>query len=325
MNIEEHGEFMEQRQKKYIMRLLLLLTISLLLVISGCSGDGTSGQYEKVYTGEEGIVLTFLPDSPKNVYTQDESINLQIEVSNNGRYDYPEGAVFIDGFDKQAVFFSSTKKQLPPLNGKSLSNPKGDVVFLQFEESQGVKVPYGDSYKAVLQATSCYHYQTYATTNACIIPDINDINKGKTTCSPQTKKLQTQAAPVAVTQVEERITRDLVQFIITIENIGDGRIISFDKLHKCPYELEPKEVDIVYLTAQIDTLGEADCGENIVQLFNKKGVIICKFITRPEISSYETLLQITLDYGYSSVIKKDIQFINPAFTGEEIDEQAKTI
>ena len=60
MNIEEHGEFMEQRQKKYIMRLLLLLTISLLLVISGCSGDGTSGQYEKVYTGEEGIVTLTL-------------------------------------------------------------------------------------------------------------------------------------------------------------------------------------------------------------------------------------------------------------------------
>lgn len=310
------------REQKIVSMLLLIFTFFLLFLISACSDTGGSGQYEQIYSGEEGIVLTFLPDSPKNVYTQDESINLQLEVSNNGRYDYAEGAVFLDGFDKQSVFFSSLKKQLPPLAGKSLNNPKGDVAFLQFEESQGVKVSYGDSYKTVLQATSCYHYQTYATSNACIIPDINDISKAKNTCLPETKKLQSQAAPVAVTQVEERITRDLVQFIITIENIGDGRIISFDKLHKCPYELEPKDADIVYVTASIDTLGEAECSnDNTVQLFNKKGVIICKYITRPEISSYETPLKITLDYGYSSVIKKNIQIINPAFTGEEFNQK----
>ncbi len=317
---------MEHKTHKLLSKLLLLLFLFTVMFFLFSCTSGNNSSYEQVYSGNEGIVIQFLPDSPRSVYNQGEFINLQIEAINKGRFAYPAGIIALDGFDKQSLFFSSLQKQLPQLEAKTENNPSGGSNFVQFDESLPVKVPYGDKYSTTIQATSCYQYQTIAQVNACIIPDISDIAKQKNVCSPRVITLSSQGAPVAVTQVEERVAKDIVQFLITVQNIGDGRVIQPDKLDQCPYLLKPKDIDHIVVHAAIDTLGEAECGSNsldkesnnIVRLFDNKGLIVCKFITRPDISSYETPLRITLDYGYSSSIQKNIEIFNPEFTGREI-------
>ena len=304
----------------YKNKAVYLFVLVILLVVTGCSSGGNDN-YHSYYAGNQGVEISFLPQSPRETYNQGEFLNVQLEVSNQGRYSYPEGAIFLDGFDKQAIFFSSLRKNIQPLEGKSQKNPEGGISYVQFEENLPVKVPYGDLYKTKLQATSCFRYQTLATVNACIIPEISDIAKDKVTCKAGITSLSNQAAPVAVTRVEERIARDIVQFINTIENVGNGRIINPVKLDLCPYQLEPKDIDLVGVDLTIDTLGSAECAnDNVVQLFNGKGVIVCKFITRPDLSSYETPLTITLDYGYSKTIKTELQIYNPEFTGLESND-----
>ena len=60
----------------------------------------------------------------------------------------------------------------------------------------------------------------------------------------------TQGAPVAVTSVEETVSRDRVQFKVYISNVGGGDVIDpLAPILECHTALETEEVDKVEIRA----------------------------------------------------------------------------
>jgi len=100
--------------------------------------------------------------------------------------------------------------------------------------------------------------------------------------------------------------------MITIENVGDGTVISTDSLDKCPYALEREDKNIVEVSLSMSDAGEITCKpeDNKVRLTNGKGLIFCKVPIGFD-TNYETPLDIHLSYGYSSSIERTVEIIKP--------------
>ncbi len=291
----------------------LLIMLIAFLLIYGCVGPigRTEGKLNNDYrSGKEGIELSFLPDSPAQKIYELTNANIQLKLENRGAYDDPEGFVVLSGFDPEIIKITETKKSLPsPFAGKSQYLPKGTMEILRFDESGKIELPYSDSYKPTLMASACYKYKTIATPTVCIMPKAEYLVK-EPVCRPGTTTMSSQGAPVAVTKVEEELMLDKVNFIITIENIGNGYVFDESKIDSCPFSLSYKDMDIVELKAKINGLGEAECTpSNKIRLVDGTGTVYCNFVTRDPKSVYSTSLYIELSYGYYSTIKKQIEIV----------------
>jgi len=311
-----HNKTMQSNNKKishlsnYILILLLLL-FSLFLISCSIQSSKDYG------TGTEGIRIEMLDVNKGDRFIQGQNLNIVLEISNQGRYDEPMGHIAISGYDPSAIFFSEQKKELPFLLAKN-QYTDGESKIIKIEELQPLKVPYGSSYKTNIMFSTCYNYQTKATLPVCIIPNIDEYVKGTSTCRIEPTSLSTQGAPVAVTYIEPSMSNDQLQFLIHIANVGKGVIIKEDHLNDCPTNIGLTDIDELVIEARISALGYAECTNNgRVKLIDGKGVALCYLPKGFGTYSYTTEMEITLNYGYSTSINKQIEVINPFYTGQE--------
>lgn len=290
-----------------------ILIILFLLFLVSCSN-----QYSKDYsTGTEGIRIEMLDINKGDRFIQGQNLNLVLEISNQGRYDEPMGHIAISGYDPSAIFFSEPRKELPMLLAKN-QYTDGESKIIKLEELQPLKVPYGSSYKTNIMITACYNYQTKATLPVCIIPNMDEYVKGTSTCKIEPTSLSTQGAPVAVTYIEPSMSNEQLQFLIHIANVGKGVIIKEDHLNDCPTNIGLTDIDELVIEARISALGYAECTNNgRVKLIDGKGVALCYLPKGFGTYSYTTEMEIVLNYGYSTSINKQIEVINPFYTGQE--------
>ncbi|MBI3033223.1 hypothetical protein HYY69_07135 [Candidatus Woesearchaeota archaeon] len=287
----------------------------ILIILTGCNRQSPQANYD-FRTGNEGLGLSLMSIDDRDLYLEGDYLRLAVNVQNKGSYNFPLGKLYISGYDKNAIFFAAATQEIPPLEGKTPNNPEGEIKTLTFEEERPLKVPYGTEYAPVVQATACYEYQTRAFSTACIIPDTKTLTQGKARCKPEITHLKNQGAPIAVTSVEQRISQNYMQFIVTVENRGKGLVINTNNIADCPFNLDHTKTNIVHIDMAISGLGEAICqNENSITLYENKGTAICKFITRPGPEYYETPLIIDLNYGYANSIKKQVKIVNPFYEG----------
>ena len=306
----------KKRVIEFVIKICLMVIV---IMISGCGRfQDNNANYR---SGNEGITLSFLDFDNREAFVEGEFLNLQVNVENKGSYNYPIGRIFLTGFDKKSIFFSTTEKDIPPLEAKSQSLPVGEATTVIFDEQRAMRVPYGPEYSPIIQTTACFEYETKAFTSACIIPDIKKSFKGRINCKPSTVSLSSQGAPVAVTSVEQRNTQNYMQFIVTINNVGKGIVVNREEFNDCPFNLDHKKINKVKLDMTITGLGQAQCeNDNIITLYDGTGIGICKFIVRPGPDYYETPLTINLEYAYTTNIKKQITIANPYYKGTEPEE-----
>ena len=273
-------------------------------------------------SGTEGIVVNVLDIKKGDKFVQGENLNMMLEVFNKGLFDRPEGFITITGYGPNTIFFKSNKVDLPPLLGKKPYMPEGDSRIINFDETSVLNVPYGSSYNVDLLISTCYKFKTSAVVPICVIPSMKEYTAGTATCTVHPYSLPSQAAPVSVAYIEPSMSEDMIQFLIHIENVGDGRIVKEEKIIKddasggCPANVGMTDVDEVGIKVQVSALGLAECkNNNRIKLIDDKGIALCYIKKGTGTYSYTTEMEITLDYGYSSSITKSIEIINPFYIG----------
>jgi len=224
---------------------------------------------------------------------------------------------FVDNNDEQKQF---------GLEGKSVFNLNGGQ---RIEKLTAYTKDIGAQSElriSTIFASACYPYKTKLGTSVCIDTDIFGQKIGNKVC--QVKDLQFsqgQGGPVTITKVEIRMLPDadddpnkvLPQFIIHVENQGNGEVIipELEKIkNACTSKsLTHKDFNRIKVSASLSNQ-PLDCnvkesGSNFqIILREKKDIARC--ILKEGIPSnrdaYIAPLSITLDYGYTLTISKDI-------------------
>ncbi len=316
-----------------MMRRYLVLALLCLMIVSGCNTSDNPYNNLDYRTGTEGIVVNFAQDSPPAKVYKDSYLNLVLEVRNKGAfYNAPGNAkVYLSGFDPSAIHFKdyNTKGKyavmaVPEIIGKNAYMADGGYELVDFKEDAKVNVPFGDTYTPTLMATSCYNYQTLATPSVCVVSDPIAITKDNV-CKPEPISMTSQGAPVAVTKVEEEVMQQSLNFIITVENVGGGKVFSQGAMGRCPFEFLHDDMDLVSVGVTMSNAGTVECtpSTNMIRLVNNKGVIFCRVPVELH-TSYVTPLAITLYYGYTSSVTRTVTIANPPGTGTSYGTSSST-
>ena len=110
--------------------------------------------------------------------------------------------------------------------------------------------------------------------------------------------LGTQGAPVAVTSVEETVSRNRVQFKVYISNVGGGEVIADEApIANCHSALKTGDLDKIGIQAWFSDRTLV-CQPDPVRLRGGNGFAVCYYEGNLGEEAYETVLKINLDYGY---------------------------
>ncbi len=325
----------------------LTKTFVLMLVVSGffytgCGAFGGRGKNPEdtvaintnFHVGTEGVFMRFVDEAmPPVIYdrlgaNRDEFV-IQVELWNKGAYD-TDVALYLGGFDQNIIHIPTESTEDIHLMGKSLANSDGDKKEIQFPDVNGaydgsVTIPQGsDLYRANIQATACYEYQTEASPIVCLTPDPYKITTSQS-CVPGTitgGNLGSQGAPVAVSSVVAKVIPGQVVFKIYVSN-SKGRVLAKEEATrggKCPYDLTYLDMNFVdyEVTLQGRTVTSSinpgstevipNCQPARLRLANNQGTIFCRFpVDTAQKSTYETPIQIKLNYGYMDSLNRVVE------------------
>lgn len=274
-----------------------ILLILIVLLIIGCRGrpSGVEPELIEYHKGTEGLIMEFLQNAPPDEIWKDSEFATAIELKNKGAYPIKNGEIIISGFVPKHISIDPLVKSFT-LQGRSSGYPEGDYSVINFR-AQNLGIPKSaKEYLDSIVARAEYDYQTDATVNVCINPFIYSYVKTKeTVCEVKDILISDgQGAPIAITSIKQRISppeRDMpVEFRITIENVGPGRVLDkvklkSAKLSNTALSCFPKELDL-----------EKD--ENIM---------LCKITINKEDGAYIAPLSISLSYEYTSKINQNIK------------------
>ncbi len=322
-----------------------ILSLFLLMLTVGCQTnvlDKKTITTKDIYKGAEGLEIDFLENAPPDrVYAPNNKddraiIMIGLKLENKGAYDINNGYLAVsmekDYMESDISSFQSTSKKIKfdgedhikyDLNGKSVESPKGEEDILTFSAYIRQLEELSQSHKSAIAITSCYQYKTMATETVCIDPDIYNMKKRTKSCEIKDISLNDQGAPVAVTKIETKMLpqEDFVepQFIIYVENKGDGLVLDKDSIREAcsSAALDHSKLNIVEVSAYLTKKGsriKLDCDpDNDIDtarktLKDKKAVIRCKHKEGiEEKATYLTPLIIEIDYGYTSTKSKIVE------------------
>ena len=189
--------------------------------------------------------------------------------------------------------------------GKSQFYPEGTITSLDFQIKNRKLDPLTESYTTVLSFIICYPYKTAATLITCVDTDITGEVKNKA-CVKRTENFPGgQGAPVAVTRLEPRMfphedpDRIIPEFIINIQNLGDGEVVQPAQVIDACSGRPLQELNQVTLTAKLsdDTL---QCRPETLRLKRGENKVVCRLeqgISKT-FGTYRAPFTVNMNYGY---------------------------
>jgi len=313
-------------------KIILFFGVIFLLVISGCKGGSSSGKSftdEDIRKGIEGLTIELTKNAPPASVFEDTVFPIGITLRNKGASNIGAGEGFLS-ISLEKTFLDFVEKNDEPLQfeieGKSIFNLNGDERFERVDVKTKDIGAQSETRTTTIFATACYQYKTKLGTSVCIDTDIFERGIREKAC--QVKDLEFnagQGGPVAITKIETRILPDadpdsdkvIPHFIIHVENKGNGEVIvpEQEKIRNaCTSEsLSHKDFNRIIITAKLsnellDCSVKEEESEAEIRLREKKAVARCTLengIERNQ-DAYTSPLSITLDYGYTFTISKDI-------------------
>ena len=302
----------------------LMFLVLLSFILSGCKLGKSNTAVEEIRIGNEGIVMSFLPNTPPDNIRVDISapadIEVALEVKNKGAYPQPEdgigapsGKIYISGYDESIVFFPKKEEMLDtkPLEGKSTVNPNGGLDVVSFSDGKIItsNMVDIDRYEPIIQATACYEYVTIASSSVCVDPNPYTTANIRKVCQATDIPLSSQGAPIAITGISVKAFAKKTQFRINIKNIGNGDIIKKDRLSMCSPSTLIKRDDIDKITVDEVSIGrkQLTCSPmsgRELRVINGETFMICDLTEFASDSAYLTPIKIKLSYGYRNTIEK---------------------
>ncbi len=312
----------------------------ILILITACTGNKITSDPiispEEIYTGSDGLVMNFLTNAPPAEAFENSYAGFGLKLENKGAYDIENGYLAIsletDYIDSIRSSLKSTSRYIDfsdyehitfDLNGKSIESLEGDKDVLTFTLMTKELEELSQTHTTTIAVTSCYEYRTTVSETVCIDSDVNNLKERTKSCTVAPNTLNSQGAPIVVTKIEPKMIpkeRGVEpQFKIRIENKAGGlpvqkesiidacysRALNYDKINK---------IEVSAYLAQKDTRIKLDCNvdTNMKTVFpvlkNNVAEITCRYDEgiSEEDGTYQSILIIEADYGYTDTISQNI-------------------
>ena len=284
---------------KRITSLIAIIGISLL--IAACSkGLLEQGKQVNYRTGTTGLEVTLLSNMPPRELPEGSPFRIGVKLQNRGAYDTRRSTVTVAGLSEAWTPLAFDQLQLPPLKGRSLDAPDGDIYVAEFTGRNIAFPPSVAEYRSPFWVITEYEYETIAQADVCISADILELESSPGSCKAKGRiSLGSQGAPVVVTNVEQVITpidnnAMMVQMAFTVENRGSGELAS--PLQLADVRLANRRMDCD--TGDAHTRRELTA-EDLEEGSNK---VTCTII-EPLQSPYTTTFSVVVDYTYRTITK----------------------
>ena len=319
-----------------------------LIMLMGCAKEPAQEKFVK--TGTEGIVANFVAGQPpEKIYAEPNSPNFDVvlELRNKGGYPEPGkgsgvnglgprfGKIILSGYDSRIINIEDNVRQdlsTFALEGKSAINPNGGQDIIAFTGNINYNQLNVNIYEPILQATSCYYYETETGPSICIDPQ--PFSTDDKVCQVQDLSLSSQGAPIAITRIDQETFATKTQFRITIQNVGGGEVtdsleqpdqnqangqnqeicssqtLGRDQIDKVRMEFARVSTVPLYCGPFVDTSAKGASG--VVRLINDEGSIICEFpsdLYSNKLTAYTTPLSIKLSYTYRTHTQRKLLIV----------------
>lgn len=302
------------------MKRIILTMILLAFLLVGCRGFSRSQEGDVNYRrGTQGLEIRFLDRSPPHVLYETDPLVATLELYNRGASEIRDGYIYFTGFDTNIItqfgpgpeIGTRTWTTFRMDDKKTQFNREGGYDIVEFSSSS-ISLGGLPSYRIPLTAYACYDYETIASTEICVDPEPYKPPSEKPCQTRNVNFGGSQAAPVAVTYANIESMVNQVRITFTIKNVGNGMIVRRNSIERnCPTNFGPNDVDVVQLTHV--TLGGRsvslnDCSPSgEIRLSNGVGRVSCVITNIGADTAFTTPLEIKLDYGYRTHIRRDVE------------------
>lgn len=206
----------------------ILIFLSLLLVLSGCSQQNTT-KTGAFLGGTNGVSIELVNLAPPSQFSQNDSVKIKVLLKNNGETKVATGNAKARIFGVELSNFGLTqgyRSTLGPLEGQGEFTKEGGQQEIDFGNIK-YKLPIINSDVFTLRARLCYPYQTKASVDVCITSSLSQ-ESGVQICDVTGEKIgagSVSGAPIQITSITEQTrSSDQVRFDIIIENKGKGEV-----------------------------------------------------------------------------------------------------
>lgn len=286
--------------------------------ISACIPGGVPViKIEDIRKGTMAVAVEFIENSPRAEVYQKSNVPITIQLSNKGAFDIVRGSYSMKFFPGSMMLFKERGPGEPvggnfeKLLGKSSANIGGGEGFI-YETAESLELPSSTPLTEKLILNLCYPYRTIASaTEVCIDTTLGEALGGATICTPRKVSLSGgQGGPIALDSVEiemEPMGDDMVKphVKLSISKSGEASIVhSEDATFFCEGRSDFRINDVT-LSAKLG-VRDLDCGS--VRLSEDKATVRCTLERglEKERGVYETVVEVTMNYGVNEIIRKDI-------------------
>jgi len=300
------------------------LITSILLLLAACVPGGftQSRAVPDYHTGTKGLELNVLPNAPPPTTYEGDTIPFVVEAHNQGATDV-DGGVYALGIEETIVETADDRTGTFDLSGRNEFTPEGGKTRHSFALKTRPLDPQTETYTTTISYTACYPYQTTGSATVCIDPDILNEQRNKP-CKPGSASMGSgQGAPVSIGKIESRMlthqdkTKIIPEFTISLSNAQRGVVVATSETERaCSSQpLTPNTIGVVQVTGQLgdqQLTCQPRADEKARAATVKLGTGTTIRCTLPEgvpktRGTYTTILQIAIDYGYTTTISKQVQ------------------
>jgi hypothetical protein len=299
------------------------------VLLVGCRGNSRDVEGDVNFrTGTQGLELRFLDQSPPLHVYEGDYLPITLELFNRGASEIFTGEIHITGYDPQIINnnlgaginignlpYPGEPVYFEMLDKKTQFNREGGYLLMEFSSGKINLPQQTPKYSIPLTIFACYDYETIASTEICIDPEPHKVYNEKACVTRNVGMGGGQGAPVAVTNVELVNMREQMRITFDIVNVGSGlsggTIVDLNKMfdNACPNGFGPNEIDVVYLSevkVGINGITQFCSPNGRVKLVNGRGRVSCTY-QMPGGTAFKTPLEIKLEYGYKTFIRKDVE------------------
>ncbi len=231
---------------------------------------------------------------------------------------------------KLTIINTDLTKTIGGMQGRSVYYPDGTSNHVDFTVKAKKLDLLSVQHTSPVVLTACYDYMTELSQDVCIDPDIT--STAQKVCEVKDIALTDQGAPIAITRIETRVMPDeenvKIDFLIYINNKGDGQVVNKDMLREAcsAAKLSSNDWNRVtlsefgfsnkeYFYKYGGSSNTIECTPNPLRLTGEGDYIRCS-IDNSKLSddlkikkstpSFLTQAYIKMDYGYTKSVTKSI-------------------
>jgi len=310
----------KQKEGKKIGVGIVTLIVLMILLVTGCT---TADISDLSYNFKQGVTEMHMKQlenaPPKQVYPN-SNFKVVVEVDNQGAYpiSIAENGLRISGYlDKYFSFeraFDQEDTINYPLEGRSLTNPSGDKILVEFDGKAKQLFENAVEYNGKYFLKAEYSSKVEFVDTICINPNLYSVYDSG--CEIQNQKSYSgQGAPIAITKLEEITIPGVasqIEFQVEVRNLGQGRL---KKLTLNKATLGGEELVCIF------TGSNSESGTGMKEIMfqssqdiggREQALIVCDKIVR-ERSSYPTTLFLDLSYDYVLEQQYNLKIVNPNY------------